>query len=340
MQVFRGTLRDWIPHPTDGALSKEQVCTDGCVLTIGNFDGIHRGHMALLSHLRSKAKALGLPASVLTFEPHPRDFFAPHAAPARLTSLREKLALLDAAGVDHVHICHFTRRTASLTAENFIEDVLVQRLGVKYLVIGDDFRFGKGRQGDFAMLQDAGDRHGFPVEAMPTLVQDSERVSSSRVRDCLEKGDLRHAEKLLARPYSIAGRVGHGKKLGRTIGYPTLNILLKQRTPPLKGVFTVMVEGISDKPLAGVANIGIRPSVASDGKTTLEVHLFDYSGDLYGRYVRVVFLRKQRDEQKFDGLDALMAQIKADADEARAWFAHHPQALRTNSALPLGWPQE
>jgi len=309
MQVFRG-----IP----------ERAAQSSVLTIGNFDGVHRGHQALLHMLTGRARALALPAVVLTFEPHPREYFAPADAPARLASLREKLLLLAAGGVDRVHVCRFDARLAALSAEQFIERILVRGLGVRHLIIGDDFRFGARRQGDFTLLQAQGASFGFGVEAMPTLDVEGERVSSSAVRAALAGGDLAHAARLLGRPYSIAGRVIHGDKLGRTLGYPTANIQMKHRKPALSGVFAVTVEGLAPEPVPGVASIGLRPTVTSSGRPTLEVHLFGWDRECYGAHLRVHFLNKQRDECKFDSLDALAAQIARDEDQARAWFAANP----------------
>ena len=309
MQVFRG-----IP----------ERAAQSSVLTIGNFDGVHRGHQALLQMLTAKARALALPAVVLTFEPHPREYFAPADAPARLASLREKLLLLAASGVDRVHVCRFDARLAALSAEQFIERILVHGLGVRHLIIGDDFRFGARRQGDFGLLQAQGASFGFGVESMPTLDVEGERVSSSAVRAALSEGDLAHAACLLGRPYSIAGRVIHGDKLGRTLGYPTANIQMKHRKPALSGVFAVAMEGLASASVPGVASVGLRPTVTSSGRPTLEVNLFDWDRDCYGAHLRVHFLHKQRDERKFDSLDALAAQIARDADQARAWFAANP----------------
>jgi len=293
------------------------------VLTIGNFDGLHLGHQALLRLLTNKAHALGLPAVVLTFEPHPREYFAPQQAPARLASMREKLLLLAAAGVDATRIIRFNKRFASLSAEDFIARVLVDSLRVRHLIIGDDFRFGAGRKGDFAMLQAAGEQYGFVVEAMTTHAQHGERVSSSAVREALAQGDMKRAARLLGRPYSIAGLVMHGDKIGRTLGFPTANIQLKHRRPPLAGIYTVLVEGLRDTPVQGVASVGVRPTINDAGRPTLEVHLFDWNADCYGAHLRVHFLNKQRDEEKYDSLEALTAQIARDADNARAWFADH-----------------
>ena len=313
MQVHRG-----IPEQADTAT----------VLTIGNFDGLHLGHQALLALLTEKARALGLPAVVLTFEPHPREYFSPTDAPARLASLREKLLLLGAAGVDRTHVCRFDARFAAQNAQSFIDDTLVHGLGVRHLFIGDDFRFGARRQGDFAMLQEAGRRLGFGVESMPTLSVDGERVSSSAVRSALAEADLARAARLLGRPYSIAGRVSHGDKLGRQLGFPTANIQMKHRLPPLTGVYAVGVEGLAATPIAGVANIGLRPTVTANGRARLEVHLFDWTRDCYGAHIRVHFLHKLRAERRFDSLDALRAQIAADAATARQWLQDNPDRLQ------------
>lgn len=317
MQVLRG-----IPEQASQA----------SVLTIGNFDGVHRGHQALLKLLTDKARALGLPAVVLTFEPHPREYFAPDAAPARLASLREKLLLLAACGVDRVHVCRFDARFAQQPAQAFIDDFLVRGLAVRHLYIGDDFRFGARRAGDFAMLQSAGEAHGFGVESMETLDVEGERVSSSAVRAALSEGDMAHAERLLGRPYSIAGRVIHGDKLGRRIGHPTANIQMKHRKPPFTGVYAVRVEGLAEGLVDGVANMGIRPTVTGSGRLRLEVNLFDWNADCYGAHLRVHFLHRLRGEAKFDSLDALTAQIRRDADAARAWLAAHPGTSAASAA--------
>lgn len=309
MQVFRG-----IPERAE----------HGCVLTIGNFDGVHRGHQALLAQLRAKSEATGLPAAVLTFEPHPREYFAHEDRPRRLTSLREKILLLEGQGVDRLYIGRFNQKLAGLTAEAFIEDVLVHGLGVRHLLIGDDFCFGKGRKGNFAMLQAAGDKIGFGVESMHTFRHADERVSSSAVRAALAEGDMPHAARLLGRPYSISGRVMHGDKIGRTIGFPTANIQLKHRSPPLMGIYTVSVDGLADRPWPGVASVGVRPTINDAGRPTLEVHLFDWDTECYDAHLRVNFLKKQRDEERYDSLDALTAQIARDAEEARAYFVQNP----------------
>ncbi|NML27138.1 bifunctional riboflavin kinase/FAD synthetase [Zoogloea dura] len=309
MQVFRG-----VPEHS----------AHGCVLTIGNFDGVHRGHQALLAKLVALSRATGLPSAVLTFEPHPREYFTHENRPRRLTSLREKIQLLADQGVDRLYIGRFNARFAALTAEEFVEDVLIRGLCVRHLMIGDDFCFGKGRRGNFSMLQAAGRDTGFTVEAMQTLAHEGERVSSSAVRAALEEGDMPHAARLLGRPYSIRGRVMHGDKIGRTIGFPTANIQLKHRSPPLMGIYTVSVEGLADRPWPGVASVGVRPTINDAGRPTLEVHLFDWDQDCYDAHLKVNFLVKQRDEERYDSLEALTAQIARDAEQARAYFAQNP----------------
>lgn len=294
--------------------------TTPCVLTIGNFDGLHRGHQALLERLTAKARSLSLPAAVLTFEPHPRELFAPDQAPARLTSLREKLKLLERCGVDRVYVCHFNAKLAALSAEDFVERILVRGLAVRHLFIGDDFLFGKGRRGDFALLQRAGKEHGFGVEAMHTIDWQGERVSSSAVRDVLAAGDIEHAARLLGRPYCISGRVVHGEKIGRQIGFPTANVQLKRKRLPLSGVFVVRVDGIAAQSLPGVSSLGVRPTIGTGLKPALEVHLLDFAQSIYGAHVSVNFLHKLRDEARYDSLDALKAQIARDVENARSYF--------------------
>jgi len=290
------------------------------VLTIGNFDGVHRGHQALLTRLTSHARGLGLPAAVMTFEPHPREFFVPESAPTRLTSLREKLALLEACGINRVHICRFNARLARQSAEEFIDRNLVKGLAVRHLIVGDDFRFGKGRTGDFSMLRTLGAARGFTVEAMQTVDFEGERVSSSAIREALADGDLGHAARLLGRTYAIAGRVVHGDKRGRTIGFPTANVQLKRNRPPFCGVFAVEVGGIGAGVRPGVANVGYRPTVDNTQRASLEVHLLDFDADLYYAHLMVRFVCKLRDEMKFDGLATLSNQIARDVDAARDLF--------------------
>jgi len=285
-----------------------------CALTIGNFDGVHRGHRALVDRVIARAREAKLTSCVLTFEPHPREFFAGEAAPARITRLRDKLDLLGQAGIERVHVARFDARFAALPAERFIEDVLVRGLGTRWLLVGQDFRFGVRRTGDFATLQD----HGFTVEAMPDVEFDGRRVSSSAVRAALKAGDLRGAERLLGHPYTISGRVAHGAKLGRGLGFPTANIVLR-RPPPIAGIFVVEVDGYGH----GVASVGRRPTINPVPIPLLEVHLFDRDEDLYGEHLRVRFLKKLRDEEKYDGLPALQAAIARDARQAREFFLKH-----------------
>lgn len=290
------------------------------VLAIGNFDGLHLGHRALLERLTAHARRLNLPPAVMTFEPHPRELFTPDQAPARLTSLREKLALLDSCGIEEVFLLHFSRKLAGLSAQEFIDRVLVQGLAVRHLIIGDDFRFGKGRAGDFTMLAAAGQQQGFGVEAMHTIEINGERVSSSAVRDALGGGDLEHAARLLGRPYSIAGRVVHGGKIGRKLGWPTANIQLKRKRVALTGVFAATVSGIDKRHLPGAASLGVRPTLGAGLRPVLEVHLFDFDQEIYGAHLTVHLLHKLRDEAKFDSLDALTAQIARDVQATQAYF--------------------
>jgi len=297
-----------------------QTTRSATVLTVGNFDGVHLGHRALLQRLTATAARIGLPASVLTFEPHPREFFAPDASPARLTTLREKLELLADDGVDMTCVCRFNTRFASLSADAFIERVLVTALRVKHLIVGDDFRFGAGRSGDFALLAAAGSRYGFQVEAMESIHVNGERISSSGVRDALQAGKLAYAAQLLGRPYAIDGRVVRGAQLGRQLGFATANIRIKHERPPLHGVFAVEVKGLADGPHAGVANLGYRPTANFVVRPLLEVHLLNYCADIYGAHLNVRFLHKLRDEIKFPGLDALKTQIACDVAAASAYF--------------------
>lgn len=291
----------------------------GCVATIGNFDGVHRGHQAILARLRERAAELGLPSCVVIFEPQPREFFAPDKAPARLTRLREKLCLLEQQGIDQVLCLAFNRRLRELSAAEFVHTVLVEGLAVRHLEVGDDFRFGCDRAGDFDFLLRAGAAEGFSVEAATTIEVDGQRVSSTRLREVLARGDLQAAQALLGRPFSLTGRIVHGQKLGRQLGAPTANVQLKRRSTPLSGVYMVSLV-LDGSPHPGVANIGMRPSVRSDGQPHLEVHLLDLQADLYGRRVQVVFHHKLRDEQRFASLEALKAAISADIAAARDYW--------------------
>ena len=291
----------------------------GCVLTIGNFDGVHRGHQALLQGLRAEGRARGLPVVVMIFEPQPLELFAADKAPARLTRLREKLRYLAESGVDYVVCLRFDRRFAALTAQAFISDLLVKRLGVQFLAVGDDFRFGAGRQGDFLLLQKAGSEFGFDITSTQTFCHGGVRISSTAVRQALAEDNLEQAENLLGHPFIISGRVVHGDELGRTIGFPTANLPLRRQVSPVKGVYAVEVMGLGDKPLPGVANIGTRPTVAGV-RQQLEVHLLDVVMDLYGRHIDVVLRKKIRNEQRFASLDELKAQIARDELTAREFF--------------------
>ncbi|TCJ15370.1 bifunctional riboflavin kinase/FAD synthetase [Parasulfuritortus cantonensis] len=286
-------------------------------VTIGNFDGVHLGHQAMLARLTARAAAAGGLPTVLTFEPHPREIFTPQDAPTRLTSLREKLEILKRLGVGHVHVCRFSKAFAALSPEDFVQRILVEGLKARYVLVGDDFRFGARRAGDFDSLMAYGEKFGFQAEAMHTVEAAGRRASSTAVREALAGGDMAGAAQMLGRPYSISGRVVGGDQLGRKIGFPTANILLKHNRPPVKGVFAVRVQGLSSPNWPGVANLGTRPSVHPNGNPTLEVHLFDLDRNLYGRHLRVEFLHKLRDEVKFPNFEALVAQIGNDARLAR-----------------------
>ena len=288
-------------------------------VTIGNFDGVHCGHLVLLERLVSAARERGLSPAVLTFEPHPREFFAPAAAPARLTILREKLELLAANGVETTMICRFDAAFAALSAEDFITRILISGLRMCHLIVGDDFRFGRGRAGDFSALAASGERLGFSVETMGEVLVDGERASSSAVRDALASGDMERAARLLGRPYIIDGRVVHGDKLGRTLGFNTANIHIRHYPVPMTGVFAVEVDGLGERPWPGVANLGIRPTVGGS-RPLLEVHLFDFDRVIYGAHLSVRFVHKLREEQKFPDFDTLKAQIARDAMAARQFF--------------------
>jgi riboflavin kinase/FMN adenylyltransferase len=291
-------------------------------VTIGNFDGLHLGHQAMLARLQDVARTRDLPSCVLSFEPHPREFFAPEQAPARLSSLREKAECLQRVGIDRLHVFRFDRAFSALTAQAFIEQVLGRTLQARYVLVGDDFRYGAKRAGDFALLQQAGQSLGFDAEFLPTVEVAGERSSSTAVRQALAVGELEHAARLLGRPYSISGRVVHGDKLGRDIGFPTANIQLKHNRPPLQGIFAVEVCGLNGEPLPGVASLGKRPTVkGADAVPVLEVHLFDFKAEIYGRRVRVDFLHKLRDEEKYPDLDSLVAQIRRDVDNAKHFLA-------------------
>jgi riboflavin kinase/FMN adenylyltransferase len=308
-----------------------------CALTIGNFDGVHYGHQALLARVRSAATELHLEAAVMTFEPHPREFFAARAgdmsrAPPRIANLRDKLQSLSDNGIDRVIVKHFSEHFSEMTPREFTERVLVDGLHVKWLMVGDDFCYGARRAGNVDMLIDAGKQYGFHVTTLPTVMNGSIRISSSAVRDALAAGDFVHAEQLLGHPYAISGHVIHGQKLGRTLGFPTLNLRVAHR-PALSGIFVVRVHGLGPQPLPAVASLGVRPSVDDSGRVLLEVHLFDYGAACYGKLVRVEFLEKLRDEEKYDDLPTLTAAIAQDALRARAYFARARTAITATDRI-------
>ena len=291
----------------------------GCVATIGNFDGVHLGHQAVLGQLSEQAARMHLPSVIVTFEPQPMEYFAPQQAPPRLTRFREKFEALRRLNVDRLLCLPFNRALAQMPAQEFIQRVLVDGLHVRYLVVGDDFRFGRGRTGNFVMLQATGEQQDFQVVNMHTFNIDGQRVSSTRLRQALQAGDLAMAERLLGRRYRMSGRVAHGDKLGRQLGFPTANIHLQRKVTPLHGIFVVEVFGIAGEPLPGVASLGTRPTV--DGKKTLlEVYLFDFDRDIYGQHLQVSFLHKLRDEVRFVTLEALKLQIARDVVAAQQYF--------------------
>ncbi len=296
-----------------------QACHSGCVLTIGNFDGVHRGHHALLSQLKQHGHRLGLPVMVMIFEPQPLELFLSEKAPARLMRLRDKAKYLARAGIDYLLCIKFDGDFAMITAQAFITQLLVEKLNVKLLAVGDDFRFGANRQGNFKLLQQAGLESDFAVISTDSFCDDGLRISSTAIRRTLQEGSLALAEKLLGHPYSISGRVAHGDELARTMNFPTANLALKQLNTPVNGVYIVDVYGLERQPLPGIANIGTRPTVAGL-RQQLEVHLLDVTMNLYGRHIEVVLRAKLRDEQRFASLDALKQQIANDVLMARKYF--------------------
>ena len=294
----------------------------GCVATIGNFDGLHLGHQAILESLDEAAQKTGLPTLVMLFEPQPKEFFAPTQAPARLASLREKILDLKQAGVDYVLCLPFGQQLRSMTADAFIRQILLDALKVRHLIVGDDFRFGCDRSGDFAALAVAGDVHGFAVADTPTYELAGDRVSSTRVRAELAGAELDQVHRLMGRPYRMNGRVIFGRQLGRLLQTPTANIRIARRHLPMSGVFAVEATvQESGQRFQGVANLGIKPSITEQPEPSLEVHLFDFAGDLYGKHLDVTFCSRLRTEQRFDSLEALGAAIEQDKTHARAWFA-------------------
>lgn len=292
----------------------------GCVATIGAFDGVHRGHQAVLQKLKEKAQELGLPSVVITLEPLPREYFAIKTAPARVMSFREKYAALKEQGIDRVLRVHFNRELSLVSAEDFITDIFHDKLDIKYMVVGDDLRFGHERRGDFRLLQRMGEQLGFQVSDTRTLQSEGDRVSSTRIRKALTDADFTLAEELLGRPYSITGKVVYGQQLGRTLNVPTANLQLHRAKAALSGVYAVEAK-LGEKIYKGVANIGTRPTIDDGLKARLEVHLLDFSGDIYGKTLQVIFRSKLREEQKFASIDALKTAIHSDIAEAKQYFA-------------------
>lgn len=293
----------------------------GNVVTLGNFDGVHKGHQRLLEHLQQHSAEQGVPSLLITFEPQPREFFAGASVPPRLTRLREKVELLRRQGLDRLLLLPFNEHTARLEAGWITDNLLHRLLDARYVMVGDDFRFGHERQGNFEFMQAAGQRHGFAVGQTSTLMSGEERISSSRIRRVLSEGDFTSARALLGHEYFIMGRVVYGRQLGRQLGVPTANIRLQRYKAALEGVYCVTVDGVDGQTYQGIANIGVRPTV--DGKEPLlEVHLFDYAGDLYNTLLTVTFKHKLRDERAFDGLAALKSQIETDIQQARQWLSH------------------
>jgi len=303
-----------------------------CVATIGAFDGIHRGHQAVVAQLAEQGAALNLPMTVVTFEPLPREFLAGDAAPARIQSFRDKYAALRDLGVDRLLCLRFNDALRQMSAERFARDVFVTGLAVRALVLGDDFRFGRSREGDAAFMRSLGEREGFTTQATRTVSVDGERVSSTRLRSALAAGDFVLSERLLGRPFALSGRVMHGRRLGRELGAPTANVGLRRRSVPLRGVFAVRVDGAGLTGAAAIANVGTRPTVAQGQRANLEVHLLEGSPDLYGRRLRVVFEHKLRDELRFESVDQLKDHIHRDIAEARSYFAPgRPSAVDQDS---------
>ena len=296
--------------------------TQPVALTIGNFDGVHLGHHALLNELRAAAQARGLPTAAVIFEPHPREFFTPQQAPARLTSLREKLELFDSIGIDRVHVCRFNARFAQISAAGFIH-ALHEKLSAKFVLIGDDFRFGSGRAGDFALMEKIGMQHGFAVQAVHSVLHNGVRISSTAVRAALAECNMRMAQSYLGRPYSISGRVEHGNGLGKKLGFPTANVQLKHNIPPLSGIFVVQAHAEGMGVLQGVASLGVRPTVHQGGRPVLEVHLFEFAQQIYNKHMRLDFLHKLRDEEKYPDVEMLTRQIALDVENAKQWFKQH-----------------
>lgn len=311
MKVFRG-LSHAIPNRP-------------CALTIGNFDGLHLGHQALLAHVRQAADRLNLAASVMTFEPHPREFFAhlsgdPGKAPSRIANLRDNMNAMAKAGMDNIIVEHFNATFASQSPQEFIEKIVVNGLHAKWVMVGEDFCYGARRAGNIATLKEAGKQYGFIVETLPAVTIDGQRVSSSAVRAALAAGDFARTHDLIGHPYTISGRVVHGQKLGRKIGFPTLNLRIAHKHPAVTGVFIVQVHGLSEQPLPAVASIGIRPTVEDTGRVLLEAHILDFDEDCYGKLVQIEFLQRIRDEKKFPDIASMTVAIEDDENKARRYF--------------------
>ncbi len=300
-------------------LADRPAFSKGCVLTIGNFDGVHAGHRMVLAALKKQASEMGLPAVAMCFEPQPIEYFKAGAAPARISTVRDKIEQLSQAGVDALYLVRFNHALANMSAESFV-NMLRKQLNIKLLIVGDDFRFGKNRQGTFDYLQQAGGQYGFDVKRSDSFKIESERVSSTLIREALETGQLDKAAVYLKRRFTLSGRVMHGYKRGRELGFPTANIRVKNRKSPLRGVFAVTITLESGAVYQGVANVGTRPSIEAMSAVLLEAHLFEFSGDLYGQRVTVSFHKKLRDERKFNSLDELKAQISQDSDQAKTFF--------------------
>jgi riboflavin kinase/FMN adenylyltransferase len=291
-------------------------------LTIGNFDGVHLGHQAILNQLKAAALRLDLLTAVVIFEPHPREFFTAQTAPARLSSLREKLEIFNRLGIDRVHVCRFNAQFAQMEARDFIH-TLHEKLAARFVLIGDDFRFGSGRNGDFALMEKIGLQHNFEVQAVHTVTHEEVRISSTAIRAALAAGQMQRVRDYMGRTYSITGRVVHGDGVGHKLGYPTANIQLKRNRPPLSGIFVVEAHSEDFGVLRGVASLGVRPTLKHDAKPILEVHLFEFKNNIYGKRLRVEFLQKRRDEQKFPDVGALTRQIALDVENAKKWFEQH-----------------
>jgi riboflavin kinase / FMN adenylyltransferase len=324
MQIFRGRLPD--------------ACSGPCALTIGNFDGVHRGHQAMLALLTHEARQRGLPSCVVSFEPHPRDHFArrlsrPELAPARISGLRDTCAALEECGVDRLVVLRFNEALASLSPEDFVQRILVDQLRAGLVMVGDDFRFGAKRAGDYALLDQLGGALGFDVARMMSFEVHGARVSSSLVRQALADGDMARTQTLLGRPYTVSGRTLHGRKLGRELGFRTLNLRFAHPRPAAMGIFVVQVHGLADRPIPGVASLGVRPTIEDQGRVLLETHCLDWPDTLgmeggYGRLIRVDLLHKLHDERRYADLEALQQGIQQDVRDAQAWWTQRSPLTR------------